>query len=112
MVTVPDHTAKQQQCAICEPTHKREDFQLFGPKGECEILKVNPITLTLDDVTNPVEEGEIPRYSKGIEEVEFRIKAESLKEVNDKNSALRVQDGGETAKKSNISFSDVNGRCS
>nr|GEU35785.1 S-antigen protein-like isoform X1 [Tanacetum cinerariifolium] len=81
----------------------------LGRKGSAGTLQSTPITLTLDDVTNPLEEGEIPRYSKGIEEVEFRIKAESFKEVNDNNTVLPVQDGRKSAKKSNISFSDVNG---
>ncbi|GJU61328.1 hypothetical protein Tco_1243163, partial [Tanacetum coccineum] len=64
--------------------HKREDFQLFG---ECGILTVNPYHFD----TNPLEEVEIPRYSKGIEEVEFRIKAESFKQVNDDNTAGSVK---------------------
>ncbi|GJV77911.1 hypothetical protein Tco_1509495 [Tanacetum coccineum] len=80
----------------------------LGRKGSAGILQT-PITLTLDDVTNPLEEGEIPRYSKGIEEVEFRIKAESFKEVIDDNTGLQVQDSRKSAKKSNISYSDVNG---
>ncbi|GKD21343.1 hypothetical protein Tco_1223046, partial [Tanacetum coccineum] len=63
-----------------ESAHKREDFQLFE---ECGILTVNPYHFD----TNPPKEGEIPRYSKGIEEVEFRIKAESFKQVNDDNTA-------------------------
>ncbi|PWA90805.1 hypothetical protein CTI12_AA096440 [Artemisia annua] len=81
----------------------------FGRKGSAGFLQSTPITLTLDDVTNPLEEGEIPRYSKGIEEVEFRIKAESFMEVNDDDTVLSVQNGKKLAKKSNISFSDVNG---
>lgn len=84
----------------------------FGRKGSAGILMSTHFThsgLTLDDITNHrEEEGEIPRYSRGIEEVEFRIKPETLKEVNDGNALLRDQDG-QTMEKSNISFSDENG---
>ncbi|KAI7736862.1 hypothetical protein M8C21_014403 [Ambrosia artemisiifolia] len=63
--------------------------------------------LTLEDVTNPGEEGEIPQYSKEIEVVEFRTNTVSLKEGNDQNTLS--QDESSTVKKSNISFSDENG---
>nr|GEV10199.1 putative Gag-polypeptide of LTR copia-type [Tanacetum cinerariifolium] len=52
----------------------------IGVDWSAGFLQSTPITLTLDDVTNSLEEGEILRYSKGIEEVEFRIKAESFKQ--------------------------------
>ncbi|GJR14376.1 reverse transcriptase domain-containing protein [Tanacetum coccineum] len=64
-------------------------------------------TITLEGHAKSL--GEIPRYSKGIEEVEFRIKAESFKKVIDDNTGLQVQDSRKSTKKSNISFPDVNG---
>ncbi|KAI3709570.1 hypothetical protein L2E82_39336 [Cichorium intybus] len=79
----------------------------LGRKGNSGISKSTPISLsglTLEDVTNPGEEGEIAaRYSKGIEEVEFRSKTGSLKEGNDGNTLVL------TVAKSNISFPDENG---
>ncbi|XP_076905412.1 uncharacterized protein LOC143561171 [Bidens hawaiensis] len=81
----------------------------MGRKGSAGLSKstLNPHSgLTLDDVTNPAEEGEIPRYSKEIEAVEFHASGSS-KEENDKNTLLR--DGSLTVSKSNISFSDENG---
>ncbi|CAH1448964.1 unnamed protein product [Lactuca virosa] len=79
----------------------------LGRKGSFGIPKSTPVSLsalTLEDVTNPGEEGEIAaRYSKGIEEVEFRSKAGSLKEGNDDNALVL------TVAKSNISYPDENG---
>ncbi|GKF89206.1 hypothetical protein Tco_0263169, partial [Tanacetum coccineum] len=40
----------------------------LGRKVSAGFLQSTPITLTLEDVTNPLEEGEIP---KRIEEVEW-----------------------------------------
>nr|XP_043629598.1 uncharacterized protein LOC122600885 isoform X2 [Erigeron canadensis]XP_043629599.1 uncharacterized protein LOC122600885 isoform X2 [Erigeron canadensis] len=88
---------------------------ILGRKGSAGLLesKSTPIAypgMTLEDVTNPGEEGEIPRYSKEVEEVE-------LKEENVNNTlSLRQygqmnmnEDGSLAIKKSNISFSDENG---
>lgn len=79
----------------------------LGRKGSFGISKSTPVSLsalTLEDVTNPGEEGEIAaRYSKGIEEVEFRSKAGSVKEGNDDNALVL------TVAKSNISYPDENG---
>lgn len=73
--------------------------------------------LTLEDVTNPGEEDDIPQFSKVIEQVEFRIKTVSFKDGNDINTLLPGQDGQPkankdgslTLKKSNITFPDENG---
>ncbi|KAF5812599.1 hypothetical protein HanXRQr2_Chr03g0088251 [Helianthus annuus] len=82
----------------------------MGRKGSAGLSKstVNPHSgLTLEDVTNPGEEGEIPQYSKEIESVEFHTNTGSSKEGNDQNTLL--QEESLTMKKSNISFPDENG---
>ncbi|KAJ0933719.1 hypothetical protein HanRHA438_Chr03g0099341 [Helianthus annuus] len=79
----------------------------MGRKGSAGLSKstVNPHSgLTLEDVTNPGEEGEIPQYSKEIESVEFHTNTGSSKEGNDQNTLL--QEESLTMKKSNISFPD------
>lgn len=92
----------------------------LGRKGSAGLSKSTPNDhsgLTLEDVTNPGEEGEIPRYSKEIPEVEFRLKTGSIKEGNDGNTLLHGQDGHTrtnkdgslTMGKSNITFPDENG---
>ncbi|KAI3701440.1 hypothetical protein L6452_26519 [Arctium lappa] len=91
---------------------------LLGRKGSAGLSKSTPDDhsgLTLEDVTNPGEDGEIPRYSKQIPEVEFRLKTGS--EGNDRNTLLHGQDGHTksnkdgslTMAKSNITFPDENG---
>ncbi|GKD57791.1 hypothetical protein Tco_1291178, partial [Tanacetum coccineum] len=79
------------QFALFASTSQLTNAKISNFLGSAGFLQSTPITLTLDDVTNPLEEGEIPRYSKGIEEVEFRIKAEYLKQVNDDNTAGRIK---------------------
>lgn len=92
----------------------------LGRKGSAGLSKstLNANSgLTLEDVTNPGEEGEIPQYSKEIEAVEFRSKTESLKEGNDNNtlpfghdSQTKSNEGGSlTITKSEVSFPDENG---
>ncbi|KAI3805655.1 hypothetical protein L1987_28223 [Smallanthus sonchifolius] len=84
----------------------------LGGKGSAGLSNstLNPHSgLTLEDVTNPREEGEIPRYSKEIEAVEFQTMAGSLKEGNDNNTLSSNEDGSLTMTKSNISFPDENG---
>ncbi|XP_024959924.1 uncharacterized protein LOC112500632 [Cynara cardunculus var. scolymus] len=92
----------------------------LGRKGSAGLLKSTPNDhsgLTLEDVTNPGEDGEIPRYSKEIPEVEFHLKTGSVNEGNDRNTLLHGQDGYRKSNKdgsltmarSNITFPDENG---
>ncbi|KAK1437562.1 hypothetical protein QVD17_03356 [Tagetes erecta] len=87
----------------------------LGRKGSTDLSKstLDPHSgLTLEDVTNPGEESEIPRYSKVTEAAEF-----SSKTGNDNNTLSRGEygrtkgdeDGSLTIVKSNISFPDENG---
>ncbi|KAI3754236.1 hypothetical protein L1987_54015 [Smallanthus sonchifolius] len=84
----------------------------LGRKGSAGLSKstLNPHSgLTLEDVTNPREDGEIPRYSKEIDAVEFQTMTGSLKEGNDNNTLSSNEDWSLTMTKSNISFADENG---
>lgn len=87
----------------------------LGRKGNAGLSKstLDPhSSLTLEDVTNPGEEGEISRNSKAIEAAEFYTKM-----VNDNNTlslgeygqTKGNEDGLLTIVKSNISFPDENG---
>ncbi|KAL4563894.1 hypothetical protein LXL04_027942 [Taraxacum kok-saghyz] len=77
----------------------------LGRKGNPGISKSTPVSqsaLTLQDVTNPGEEG-------GIEEIEFRRKAVPFKEGNGNENGNDSNTLVLTVAKSNITYPDENG---